>query len=65
MVIGCESQANMKTFMMKKRAPLCEDKVKKILLTNDSNLVLQDGHFDLWSVEVACSEVHRRVLNLD
>jgi phosphoribosylaminoimidazole-succinocarboxamide synthase len=42
MVIGCDSHSKIKTFNMKKTTQLYEGKAKKVFLTDDSNLVIQE-----------------------
>jgi phosphoribosylaminoimidazole-succinocarboxamide synthase len=42
MVIGCDSHSNIKTFTMTKTTQLYEGKAKKVFLTEDSNLVIQE-----------------------
>jgi phosphoribosylaminoimidazole-succinocarboxamide synthase len=42
MVIGCDIQSKIKTFNMKKTTQLYEGKAKKVFLTDDSNLVIQE-----------------------
>jgi len=42
MVIDCDSHSNIKTFIMKKTTQLYEGKAKKVFLTDDSNLVIQE-----------------------
>jgi len=42
MAIDCDSPSNIKTFTMKKTTQLYEGKAKKVFLTDDSNLVIQE-----------------------
>ena len=42
MVIGYDSHSNIKTFTMTKTTQLYEGKAKKVFLTEDSNLVIQE-----------------------